>query len=72
VVSWEHLLGFALASLVLIVMPGPGVLFVVGRALAHGRPTALATALGHELVGGAGGLAMIGVGVTVAIAGRHS
>jgi hypothetical protein len=25
-----------------------------------------------ELVGGAGGLAMIGVGVTVAITGRHS
>jgi hypothetical protein len=25
-----------------------------------------------ELVGGAGGLAMIGVGVTVAVTGRHS
>jgi hypothetical protein len=25
-----------------------------------------------EMVGGAGGLAMIGVGVTVAITGRHS
>jgi LysE type translocator len=46
-VSSEHLLGFALASLVLIIIPGPGVLFVVGRALAHGRRTALATALGH-------------------------
>jgi threonine/homoserine/homoserine lactone efflux protein len=42
-----HLLGFALASLVLIVIPGPGVLFVVGRALAHGRRSALATAGGH-------------------------
>ena len=31
----------------LIVIPGPGVLFVVGRALAHGRRTALATACGH-------------------------
>jgi threonine/homoserine/homoserine lactone efflux protein len=146
---------------VLIVVPGPGVLFVIGRALAHGRRTALATALGHaagnyvvaacvavgraardgvvvgitnpkayilfgailpqfvnraegnvpaqmlilalvsvvigaasdcwwgfaasgvrawfarsprriEMVGGAGGLAMIGVGVTVALTGRHS
>jgi threonine/homoserine/homoserine lactone efflux protein len=47
VVSTGQLLGFALASLVLIVIPGPGVLFVVGRALAHGRRTALATALGH-------------------------
>jgi threonine/homoserine/homoserine lactone efflux protein len=47
VVSTGQLLGFALASLVLIVIPGPGVLFVVGRALAHGRRTALTTACGH-------------------------
>ena len=46
-VSDRQLLGFALASLVLIVVPGPGVLFVVGRALAHGRRIALATACGH-------------------------
>jgi threonine/homoserine/homoserine lactone efflux protein len=46
-ISGGRLLGFALASLVLIVIPGPGVLFVIGRALAHGRRTALATALGH-------------------------
>ena len=46
-VSTGQLLGFTLASLVLIVIPGPGVLFVVGRALAHGRRTALATACGH-------------------------
>jgi len=48
-ISGGRLLGFALASLVLIVIPGPGVLFVVGRALAHGRRTALATACGHAL-----------------------
>ena len=41
-ISGGQLLGFTLASLVLIVIPGPGVLFVVGRALAHGRRTALA------------------------------
>jgi threonine/homoserine/homoserine lactone efflux protein len=46
-ISSEHLIGFTLASLVIIVIPGPGVLFVVGRALAHGRRTALATAAGH-------------------------
>jgi threonine/homoserine/homoserine lactone efflux protein len=46
-ISTGHLVGFALASLVLIVIPGPGVLFIVGRALAHGRRTALATACGH-------------------------
>src|SRR5258708_23657347 len=28
-------------------MPGPGVLFVMGRALAHGRRTGLATGVGH-------------------------
>jgi threonine/homoserine/homoserine lactone efflux protein len=47
VISSGQLLGFALASFVLIVVPGPGVLFVVGRALAHGRRTAIATAAGH-------------------------
>lgn len=39
--------GFALASFVLIVIPGPSVLFVVGRALAYGRRTALATVCGN-------------------------
>ena len=48
-ISAGQLAGFVLASLILIVIPGPGVLFVVGRALAHGRRTALATACGHAL-----------------------
>jgi threonine/homoserine/homoserine lactone efflux protein len=46
-VSSGHLLGFALASLVLIVIPGPSVLFIVGRALSYGRRTALATVCGN-------------------------
>jgi threonine/homoserine/homoserine lactone efflux protein len=46
-ISGGQLLGFTLAAMVMIVIPGPGVLFVVGRALAHGRRTALATACGH-------------------------
>lgn len=46
-VSSGQLLGFFLVSAVIIVVPGPGVLFVVGRALTHGRRTALATACGH-------------------------
>jgi len=45
--SSGQLIGFTLASFVLIVVPGPGVLFVVGRALSHGRRTAFATAAGH-------------------------
>ncbi len=46
-ISTGHLVGFTLVSLLLIVVPGPGVLFVVGRALAHGRRIAMATACGH-------------------------
>lgn len=46
-VSIGQLTAFGVASLVLIVIPGPGVLFIVGRALSHGRRTALATACGH-------------------------
>lgn len=46
-ISSDHLVGYALASFVLIVIPGPSVLFVVGRALAYGRRTALATVCGN-------------------------
>ncbi|MGW8971785.1 LysE family translocator [Streptomyces platensis] len=49
-VSTESILAFAAMSLLVIVIPGPSVLFVIGRALAHGRRTALATVLGN-LVG---------------------
>src|ERR1700723_1839327 len=45
--SSGQLIDFTLVALVLIVAPGPGVLFVVGRALSHGRRTAIATAAGH-------------------------
>ncbi len=38
---------FAAAAAILIVIPGPGVLFVIGRALAHGRRTALLSVAGH-------------------------
>lgn len=48
-VNTESLLAFAAMSLVVIAIPGPSVLFVVGRALAHGRRTALATVLGNLL-----------------------
>ena len=48
VISPANLLGYALASFVLIVIPGPSVLFVVGRALAYGRRTALATVCGNS------------------------
>ena len=46
-VSAGQVTAFAAAALVLIVIPGPGVLFVIGRALAHGRRTALLSVVGH-------------------------
>ncbi|MFG2497911.1 LysE family translocator [Streptomyces sp. NPDC048441] len=48
-VSTDRFLAFAAMSLLVIVIPGPSVLFVIGRALAHGRRTAVATALGNVL-----------------------
>jgi threonine/homoserine/homoserine lactone efflux protein len=49
VVSPESLLAFVLASLVLIVIPGPSVLFTIGRALALGRMGGLLSVLGNAL-----------------------
>src|ERR1043165_1768288 len=46
-VSMDRYLAFAAMSLLVIVVPGPSVLFVIGRALAHGRRTAVATAIGN-------------------------
>lgn len=48
-ISGDRLLAFCVLALVVIAIPGPSVLFVVGRALAHGRGTALASVLGNEL-----------------------
>jgi threonine/homoserine/homoserine lactone efflux protein len=47
VVTLGALAGVAVASAVLVAVPGPAVLFVVGRALAAGRPAALASVLGN-------------------------
>jgi threonine/homoserine/homoserine lactone efflux protein len=48
-ISGDRFLAFCALSLVVIAIPGPSVLFLVGRALAHGRRTALASVLGNEL-----------------------
>ncbi|MFF5289388.1 LysE family translocator [Paractinoplanes globisporus] len=45
----DRLAAFALASFVLIVIPGPAVLFAVSRALAYGRTVALKTVVGGAL-----------------------
>lgn len=48
-VTGEQLLTFGLAALVLIVIPGPSVVFVIGRALAYGQRVALASVAGNTL-----------------------
>jgi threonine/homoserine/homoserine lactone efflux protein len=45
----SHLAAFALLALVLIVIPGPNVLFVVSRSLTLGRAAGVGTALGGQI-----------------------
>jgi threonine/homoserine/homoserine lactone efflux protein len=66
-VSVDRLAGFAAISLVLVLIPGPSVLFVLGRALAHGRRTALGSVVGNAI--GAYVLAtLVSVGLGEAVA----
>jgi threonine/homoserine/homoserine lactone efflux protein len=66
-VSMEQVLAFGVAAFVLIAIPGPSVIFVIGRALAYGRGVALASVAGNSL-----GLLLVmvlvalGLGVVVA------
>lgn len=48
-VSPGQLIALALACAVLIAVPGPSVMFVVGRALSYGRRTALASVVGNSI-----------------------
>ena len=48
-VPFPNVLAFALTSLVLIAIPGPSVLFVIGRSLALGRKGGLLSVLGNAL-----------------------
>ncbi len=43
------LLAFVLASFILVVVPGPSVLFVISRGVALGRKAAVLTVLGNEI-----------------------
>jgi threonine/homoserine/homoserine lactone efflux protein len=58
-ISLDRLVAFVLTATLIIVVPGPGVLFGVGRALAYGRRTALASMVGGEV-------AVFGMAVAVA------
>lgn len=65
--SAEALVAFSIASLILVVVPGPSVLFVIGRSLSHGRRGGVFSVLGNEL----GSLPLVaavalGVGTVVA------
>ncbi|MCX4734592.1 LysE family translocator [Streptomyces sp. NBC_01363] len=48
-VSTDRILTFAAMSFLLIMIPGPSVLFVIGRALAQGRRAALTTVVGNTV-----------------------
>lgn len=45
--SLQTVVAFVLTGMVLVVVPGPSVLFIVGRALAHGRRAALVSVAGN-------------------------
>jgi threonine/homoserine/homoserine lactone efflux protein len=49
VINTQNLTQFILASVAIILVPGPSVMFVIARAVAWGRLTALLTALGNAL-----------------------
>jgi threonine/homoserine/homoserine lactone efflux protein len=66
-VPGPNLLAFALAALLLIAVPGPSVLFVIGRTLALGRKGGLLSVIGNaagELVQ----IAAVALGVGVVLA----
>ncbi len=66
-VPWPNLLAFALASALLIVIPGPSVLFVLGRSLSLGRRGGLLSVLGNAL-GMLPAIAAVALGVGALVA----
>jgi threonine/homoserine/homoserine lactone efflux protein len=49
VISASHLAAFFLASIVIIMVPGPSVLFTLARGVAWGRAVAVLTVLGNSI-----------------------
>jgi len=66
VITLDQVLAFGVAAFVIIVIPGPSVVFTVGRALAYGRRVALATVVGN-CVGNLSVAALVGVGLGVVV-----
>ncbi|PJJ65211.1 LysE family translocator [Compostimonas suwonensis] len=63
----SNLLAFGIAALLLVLLPGPSVLFVIGRSLALGRTGGLLSVLGNEL-GVVPQIAAVALGVGVVVA----
>ena len=68
VVSTQQLIAFGIAAFVIIAIPGPSVLFVIGRALAYGRTVALLSVLGNSL-GLLTVMALVALGLGPVVAG---
>ena len=65
-ISAHQLARFAFAAFIIIVIPGPSVLFVISRGVALGRRAALATVLGNTVGAGVQGLLVVfGLGALV-------
>jgi threonine/homoserine/homoserine lactone efflux protein len=66
VITAHQLARFAIASFIIIVIPGPSVLFVISRGVALGRRAALATVFGNTVGAGLQGLLVVfGLGALV-------
>lgn len=64
--STAQYLSFVVASLILILIPGPSVMFTVSRALAYGRTQAVLTAWGNAIgTFAAATLASVGLGALI-------
>lgn len=64
----DVLLAFSLASLLLILLPGPSVLFVVGRSLSYGRRAGILSVVGNGL-GGLPIVVAVALGLGAIVAG---
>ncbi len=65
--STHQFLAFGLTALVVIAIPGPSVVFVIGRALAYGRGVAVATVIGNT-VGLFAAMSLVSVGLGPVVA----
>lgn len=66
-VSSAHLVSFAGLAFLLVIVPGPSVLFTIGRALTVGRRSALMTVLGNA-IGVYGQVAAVAFGLGAVVA----